>query len=172
MSLDLGDVPTWLATVGAGIAAYFASRAYLIERRRDAVAADILRQEQASHVAVWTDYGPHPYTNEPDGADYFVLRNASQLPIYEVIVFSYSFERTSSIETARPVGQFHLGTVPPEPTPTTHTAYLSTTSAWAFAIQFRDAAGVVWYRDPRGELWESDFPDLRLFKREYIRDEL
>jgi hypothetical protein len=170
---DFGDVPTWLATVGAVLAAYFAARAYVIETRRDAVAANLLRQEQASQIAVWTEYLPHPYTGEPEAMDCFVLRNASQLPIYEVHVFSFSHKTFPQIEEPEPVGQFVMGTVPPTEKPILHKAYVDGNKLrWAFAIQFRDAAGVVWHRDTGGMLWETELPDAERFKRNYVVDEL
>lgn len=172
MRLNLGDVPTWLATIGAAVAAYFAARAYLAERRRDDVAADILRQEQASQVAVWTEYRDHPHTGEPEAADCFRFRNASQLPIYDVCVFSYSYDKSSDFKTAVPVGRFRLGTIPPSPDARLRIAYLNNRCRWAFAIEFRDAAGVVWYRDLHGVLRHSKFPDFAQFKDSYTIDDL
>ncbi|MGH3815999.1 MAG: hypothetical protein ACRDUV_26720, partial [Pseudonocardiaceae bacterium] len=91
MWLDFGDVPTWLATAGAGVAAYFVYRAYKIESGRDARAELGRRQTQGSRVAVWAELHDDPASGEPFDAECFAMRNASELPVYDVEVFSYRF---------------------------------------------------------------------------------
>src|SRR5215210_2128689 len=89
MTLDFGDVPTWLATLGAFAAVLFASRAYGMEKRRDAVAADLRLQEQPSRLAIWpeSDY----LSDELGFIDLFVVRNASELPVYDLVVVSFRY---------------------------------------------------------------------------------
>lgn len=51
--VDMGDAPTWLATIGAAVAAAFAYRAYQLETRRDTAARDLMKQ-----VTMSTRSGP------------------------------------------------------------------------------------------------------------------
>jgi hypothetical protein len=167
MGLDFGDVPTWLATVGATAAAIFAYRAYRLENQRDLVAADLMRRGQASQVAVWVEYKRHPRTGEPDGADCFLIRNASQLPIYDVLVFSYSYER-SDPEQVTPVARYEYAIVPPRPEPKLHIANADGNRfLWVFAMQFKDAAGTTWHRDRHGVLQEGVLHDQDGFTKKF-----
>jgi hypothetical protein len=63
--LRLGDVPTWVGAILAGVAGVAAFRVYLIESRRDQqtekerrAREDDVRRAQAMRVVAW--FGPNP----------------------------------------------------------------------------------------------------------------
>ena len=93
--LDIGDVPTWIASVastGALIAAGIAARATLrtlkIERTRDQAIADKERVVQASAVTAWYHVDqPDPHTGIPTERTAARVRNGSTDPIWNVQVF-------------------------------------------------------------------------------------
>lgn len=154
MTPDLGDVPTWLATVGAGVAALFAYRAYKIESARDEMHALRLKEEQAASIAIWADRLPNPYTDAPGELECFRLRNASQLPVHDVRVLAFAFTWPNT-EDVQPRSYFDVGTVPPNDKPELHMVEISQSVSYVYALQFRDAAGNIWHRDRRGILAEG-----------------
>lgn len=82
-----GDVPTWVAAVGTVAAVAFALRAQVRDRR-----AQVLRERrrQAEQVTAWHGIDP----NTPSGEAAFVLSNASDSPVYQVVVTSVPSEGT------------------------------------------------------------------------------
>lgn len=162
MTPDWGDVPTWLATAGAGVAVVYAVRAHRMERKRDDVAEALLLSEQARKVAVWGEAADPPH-DESEGRFIEVLRllNASDLPVYDYVVQSYLMEGNSDIEQATPDRVYGFGGDLP-PSPQAEKQYLSLARvdhSWAYAIQFRDASGRTWHRDRFGSLVQGPFPD-------------
>lgn len=76
MTLNWGDVPTWVASVGTVAAVSLA----LWQVRVDRVAATaLLKRAQAELVAGW-------FAGDRGSASHLAVRNASAQPVYEVIV--------------------------------------------------------------------------------------
>lgn len=166
MNFDLGDVPTWVATLGAGVAAFYAYGAYKIESERDRRQSDMAEQEQASRVAVWPEQRDNPETGMPAEAEWIHLRNASQLPVYEARLFSYSYSPPES-EAATAESVFPLGIVGPSDKPQAHFVKVSPRNSYQYAIVFRDAAGVTWHRDRRGVLKKGPLDEAG-FEKSYL----
>ena len=154
MTPDFGDVPTWLATAGAGAAAFFAYGAYQIESRRDAAQASRLKQEQATSIAIWPEQLANPYTDAPGELECFRLRNASPLPVHDVRVFAYGYE-WPDVDHVQPAAYFDVGTVPPSDKPSVRYVEISPAVTYVYALQFRDAGGNTWHRDRFGVLVEG-----------------
>lgn len=156
--LDYGDVPTWLATSGAGLAVFFASRAYRAEVARDQRAEAMLAQSQAARIAVWDGESIDQRMQNPWGRESLpriMLRNASDLPVYEVRVFSYRF-RWKEPAKISPSGEWSVGVLPPTTEPLPRLAVEDKDAdSHVYAIEFRDAAGRVWHRDREGVLHEG-----------------
>jgi hypothetical protein len=169
MAVDLGDVPTWLATLGAGVAAFYAYGAYTIESERDKRQSLTMQREQASRVAIWPEQLDNPHTGAPAEAECFWLRNASELPIHDVRVFSYSFRKPESDNVA-PNSVYDLGIVGPTDHAVRRFVKFSPRDSYSYAVAFRDAAGAEWHRNRRGVLIEGDM-DESSFKRGYLTDE-
>jgi hypothetical protein len=164
--VNWGDVPTWLATAGASVAAIYAGRAYRIERNRDRQAEESASRAQASKVAVWTETFHTVDGSDLIGTDQFMLRNASEAPVYEVVVFSY--RRVSEEEVWTPEAQFHWGTLAPGGEPESYAAHWSPTVSWTYTVQFMDAEGVVWHRTREGRLEEGAHPGADRFERQLL----
>lgn len=79
MDLDWGNVPTWLALIAAGVAV--TSCTLRRERERDIRREADGRKAQADKVAGWVDQ--HEVSG-PEGPYLIFLRNASELPIYDL----------------------------------------------------------------------------------------
>ena len=89
MHIDLGSVPDWLAGGGAIAALAWARKAAKAASRTDERQGEQLaliqrekQRSQAEHVAVWFDFSWD--SNRPHR---LVLRNASELPVYELFVW-------------------------------------------------------------------------------------
>jgi hypothetical protein len=177
-----GNVPTWvlavttlLAFVAAAFAGLVIYELLRIESRRDAVAAQERRQRedaqrwaQASRVAAW--YGrwssvvkgpgmaadPREWTRW--GA---IISNASDLPVYNVRV-SFCVAVDPSAGSAWRQGERYLGALRLLPPGEEHVEMPDHLRAeegasgneprWLVAIEFTDASGRRWLRDPRGRL--------------------
>jgi hypothetical protein len=100
------------------MAAFYAYGAYKIESGRDKQAALRERGSQASQVAVWTKTLNEPNGYTPLGTELFVLRNSSELPVYEVIVFSY--KRAGEVDEWFPDSRFEWGLLPPTDAPVSY----------------------------------------------------
>lgn len=158
MSVDWGSVPDWAnagasaaALGGAVWAARIAGRALGLERRRQTLAEERDEAAQASAVAVWvTDPSTRTWSA--------VLRNGSQLPVYDVEVTFQPSVRTDDdlgIATARihTVGPGDVDIPYPQQfqwpggNPTTNLV-----DDLRLSLTFTDAAGVPWSRDENGRL--------------------
>ena len=105
-AMTVGDIPTWLLTLAAVVAGWYTHRIYKIESGRDQERADERRAEQASRIAAWIEMRQgippaqrdqmRPFSEQYPG-HYCVLRNASDLPVYNVML-SYRFRRSDGSE--------------------------------------------------------------------------
>jgi len=174
-----GDVATWvlvaialaafLAAAFAGLVAYEVLR---VELGRDHVAAeerrlseDERRRSQASLVAAW--FGKRPGI-EPFLTWGAIISNASALPVYDVRVsFCVAVPAASGLtwrqgerySSPNPIhviapGEHHA-TIPPDlfrSEDVFRPEDAAEKTKWLVAIEFTDAAGLRWLRDPRGTL--------------------
>jgi hypothetical protein len=166
MTPNYGDVPTWLATLGAGVAAYFAYGAYRIESARDERQNDLMERDQASRVGVWPEQRDNPETGHPGEAEWIWLRNASELPIHEVRLYSYAFIHPDT-NTVSPDSVYELGTVGPSDAPLGRLVRIATRESYVYAVEFRDAAGATWHRDRNGVLAKGAVDDTP-FEANYL----
>src|SRR5689334_11831407 len=102
--MDWGDVPTWvqaiatlLALIAAGAAASAAWQVLAVERKRDVDRQQVEDERraaeargQADRVAAWPSTSPTEQNAPPPPQQGVSIRNASELPVYNVRVF---FER-------------------------------------------------------------------------------
>jgi hypothetical protein len=177
-----GNVPTWvlavamlLAFVAAAFAAVVTCELLRIQSRRDAIAAEersqlaeVQRRAQASRVGAW--YGrwssvvkgpgmaadPREWTRW--GA---IVSNASGLPVYNVRI-SFCVAVDTSAELTWQHGERYLGALRLVPPGEEHVEMPDHLRAegeasgdeptWLVAIEFTDASGSRWLRDPRGRL--------------------
>jgi hypothetical protein len=181
-----GNVPTWvlavttlLAFVAAAFAALATYELLCIESRRDAAAVDKVRQRedeqrraQAGRVAAW--YGRWSSVVKGPGmtADHrewlrsgAIISNASDLPIYNVRVSLCVAVDPSAGLTWRQGERFAgaLRLVPPGEEHVEMPDHLRAEAeasgnqqTWLVAIEFTDALGTRWLRDPRGRLELAD----------------
>ncbi|WP_377322634.1 hypothetical protein ACFJIY_24500 [Pimelobacter simplex] len=162
-----------LATlIAACVAAAFAGGAYRIEARREDRLLDGELKHQASRVAAWLSTatfepvlsGAPNYKAPPQVRDVVRIRNASDLPVTDVVL-TYHFQRVQ-------IAVEMLDLVPPALEPYVHRVSSATESAWGTAIdlfvdadgpgvtppmptieiRFTDAAGRRWTRKANGEL--------------------
>lgn len=131
LTIDWGDVPTWvgaITTLGALIAAAVLVR---FELRRDHREVDRLeRAEQADKVAAWFD----------DQSARILVRNGSSLPIYNVRVWVISGapgDELIEVDGAVPPGDMPLA-VP--------RGAMGALSEIGLRLRFTDAAGRSWQR--------------------------
>jgi hypothetical protein len=160
-NLDLGDVPTWLATIGAAFAAAFAFRALRVEQRRDDRQEIADASAQAEQVAAWV---AENVQQRPGGARaktmVVALRNASDLPAYDVTLTVLAIGGSTDLETipVLPPGETSiilprdivlpvLGGIP---------GRANFPRDVSVRMLFRDAAGRHWLRDEKGALSPSD----------------
>jgi hypothetical protein len=171
---DWGDVPTWLAfiaAVAAGIAAVFL---YKTELERDRIAAadrraqaEEARRSQANKVAAWYVARTATYGDNVRLPGFMLfgamIRNASDLPIYDVYVTFYQVTHSSVagkwgvIEVAP--AKLALRVVPPGETELVNapeTMGAGDQQRFVVGIEFRDAAGGRWERDAMGQLRPND----------------
>lgn len=181
--MPLGDWATWvqsIATVGALIAAVVAAvvahRVYGLESERDERAAEerrvrakAERRAQADQVAGWfawlaqdADTEPRLGWRRPWGWSAF-LRNASDLPIYDIIIDFYYVvpDAADGNIPGRRASSDRIPVLPPQ-----NEFYMAADrdmlervaaedqANHAVAIEFRDAAGIRWRRDIHGKLTE------------------
>ena len=173
--VDWGDVPTWVAaitTLGAFLAAAWVVK---IELRRDSGRRRELeaqqdaaeRAEQADRVAGWTAWLDDAPAREdevslrPTAGWAIVLRNNSQLPIYDVrlILLIPQGGTDEQVVEVRQMSVVPPGTKeipwPEEAEGTASAEHVRT------AIMFRDAAGRTWQRNEfgvLGKLGTVEFP--------------
>jgi hypothetical protein len=181
-----GNVPLWvlavttlLAFVAAAFAALVTYELLRIESRRVAVAVAELRQReeaqrraQASRVAAW--YGRWSSVVKGPGmtADHrewprwgAIISNASDLPVYNVRVSLCVAVEPSAGLTWRQGERFAgaLRLVPPGEENVEMPDHVRTEEAasgnqptWLVAVEFTDASGTRWLRDPWGRLEPAD----------------
>lgn len=162
-ALDFGDVPTWLATVGAFIAAYFALRAFQAEQDRDERQEQADNRAQAEKVAAWVatvDDTRHP--GIPGWTAGFVIRNASELPVYDVDVTLFAGGDSWAVSIIRvlPPGTEEYPVPAPMIANLTETVDEDLQSSdivemTSVILRFRDASGRLWSRDTSGVLAPS-----------------
>ena len=163
MSINWGDVPTWVsavttitATAGAGWAAYATWGVLKLERTRDEEAAKVNRQQLANGVSAWLDYEAGNLTNEYG----LEIRNMSGQPIS-------SFEVIVHVDHEGDIVVHRRRIVPPgeDRVPVSREAFHAIRkhlgvkmsdlfSSVGIILTFRDAAGVEWRRTESGLLIE------------------
>jgi len=157
-----GDVATWvgagvslLALAAAVVGAVQAFRVLGIERKRDLVyakesaeRAGEARRMQATGVCVWIGE-----VGTPSAHSILVvsLRNASELPVYDVVADVAIGSATASIS---------LSVLPPAPVPLERPISLvlppgASAQEVSLELRFRDSAGVRWRRSGSGLLDEE-----------------
>lgn len=160
-----GDIPTWIAAVaaiGAGIIAY---RVYWIS-------AEDRRSAQAARVAAWYGLWQHeavlkmmPNTflknRPPEPAWGAFLRNASDLPVYDVTVKFHYPDSGGSAETPN-VHTIHKSVLPPSDAPIHMKIDEIALRLYSddprmdryhrVEIEFTDTQGARWHRDVKGRL--------------------
>jgi hypothetical protein len=181
-----GNVPTWvlaitalLAFIAAAFAALVTYELLRIESRRDQVAAEERRQRddaerraQASRVAAW--YGRWSSVVKGPGmaADHrewvrwgAIISNVSDLPVYNVRVsFCVAVDPSAALTWRH--GERYLGALRLVPPGEEHVEMpdhirgdgdaSQNEPTWLVAIEFTDASGARWLRDPRGRLEPAD----------------
>lgn len=180
-----GDVATWvlavttlLAFVAAAFAGLVAYQLLAVESARDlraeeerAERRDADRRAQAARVTAW--YGTwrsrsvFPQSPMPDWPAYgAVIRNASDLPVYDVrVAFCIGVDPAAGVDWRsgmRYSSPDLIPVVPPGeeraeiPNQTRDQEAAGESEAkWLVALEFTDAAGHRWLRDPRGRLTPS-----------------
>jgi hypothetical protein len=162
-TVDFGDLPTWLATLGALIAARYAYRAYQLERARDQEALAKERRAPAEMITAWV--GPR---KPRDRSGHFegprvTVRNASSTVIYDVTVSTAWNDGISESgfiplippgqdDTSVMVNAEQLSIIHDEVTNAPEEGYDHLLQGVRVLLNFRDSAGVRWRRDPDGGL--------------------
>lgn len=164
---DWGDVPTWLnaiVTTGALVAAAIAARAAwaVLGFQRDTESKRGEAEERAAQadlVAAWHDTWRvgRSATLRSRGA---VLLNQSPLPVYELTVAFLgpdNIKRASVTLPVVPPGEQKVSWPYELRTPAGQDEhrvplYVESLSEFSVAIDFRDTAGRLWYRDRDGRL--------------------
>lgn len=162
LAIDWGDIPTWVSaitTLGALIAAGWVVRIEL--KRDDRALTARASAEQADKVAAWPG-------GRRAGTYFIVLRNSSDLPIYDVAVFAARADSGGP----PPMAIERLDLLPPgdreipffvtkEPRFTaTRVGFdepiVDDEQKWLVVLEFSDSAGRRWRRDNRGRLERKD----------------
>lgn len=181
--MPLGDWATWVqsaATVGALVAAIVAAvvaqKVYNIESERDERTAEerrvrfeAERRGQADKIAAWYAWLPQHHSGNP-GIDFRTpfgwsafVRNASDLPIYDVDVeFYYVVPDAPDGNVPGRRGTIdRIPVLPPQdevakiaPSEMLDQVAAEAQDNHAVAIEFRDATGTRWRRDIYGKLTE------------------
>lgn len=182
--INWGSVPEWLAGGGALLALLWARKAARAAGRTNEQQAEQLRRqqqqwadqraardaEQAEKIAAWIEFEDSPLpegvtsipASEMRGDYRYCLRNASELPIFEVTV-SVLPPGNSDVEEAQ--YESFQPVVAPENAPTKVLfAKSSKMRSWRIELKFRDARNQCWRRSQFGVLtpdhWEPMMWDL------------
>lgn len=177
MGWDLGDLPTWLASVGTVGTLAVALRQVATERKRriaqETKDRDESRREQARRIASW------PGLAEPSGIITTVdLVNGSDEPVYNVVV---AFVFVQGTDAPRRIEDWKaLSTEKTKVFPPATTAAILAPGRWRvqlpdsadFAMSYRpgsevaftDRAGVSWVRRASGALEELPTDTLHYFE--------
>ena len=162
MELDMGSVPTWLAFASALTAVSFTWRALVRERKRDAARELDDRKAQADKFAAWITREDR----SAQGSGDFILRlrNASDLPIYDVNMQVLNLQdnatlRDYSLPVVNPDSGGFLQRLDPGVQGTLNTLALRDSTlrrpiSYAVSVEFRDASGAQWQRGINGRLTE------------------
>lgn len=168
----MADGAAWvsaLAAIGALGAAVWAGRSakqlYLVESRRDEVAAEREAAEAARRVSAWIAiHLPNGRSDDQGRVDGMILTNAGTTPIFDI-------EVTSNDYTGRAQRDLHLSVLPPGE----YFTQTESTYGWTFpdptkafsglirpitrkeewrvtGLTFMDASGLRWRRDETGRL--------------------
>ena len=168
-----GDIPTWLATFAAIAAGLVAYRVYQVEAQRDRLAEEERKGAQAAKIAAWYGSQSHTVTTrignsvqtypamKPKWGAF--LRNASDLPVYDVLVkFHFPGTDAKAASGNDNVQSIVKMVLPPSDAPVhlevdelTLRFFSEDSRADAFhrvEIEFTDAQGIRWHRDVKGRL--------------------
>src|SRR5664279_1759814 len=146
-----GDLPTWGAFIGATIAVYFTWQAIKMQRNQE-------RKFQAEKFACWINTVDD--NDEPMDRFQLILRNASDLPIYDCRVTVFD------LIDNKQVGAMSFGSVKPGQRSRylpeevenavrkakTKTASPSNLQRFGVSVQFNDTRGNSWRRNVSGVL--------------------
>jgi hypothetical protein len=177
-----GDVPVWvlaittlLAFIAAAFAALMTYELLRVESRRDQGAARERRQRekaersaQASQIAAWYGRwssvvkGPGMASDPREWPRWgAIITNASDLPVY-IVKVSFCVAVDSAAGLTWRHGERFLGALRLVPPGQQHIEMPDHVKAeeeatgnepvWLVAIEFTDASGAMWLRDPRGRL--------------------
>lgn len=166
-----GDIPTWLATIAATTAGIVAYRVYRIEAQRDRISEWERRSAQAAKVATWYGSRQRQVTQRRgDSVQTYTLaepvwgaflRNASDLPVSDLVINFYFPGKNDSTETWN-IHTINKLTLPPNDAPihleideTALRLYSDERKMDAFhrvEIEFTDSQGIRWHRDVKGRL--------------------
>ncbi|GLY18009.1 hypothetical protein Kisp01_50230 [Kineosporia sp. NBRC 101677] len=141
---DAADVFAALGTVGAfGVSLYLLKQ----EQHREAARSEDERRAQAAQVSAWLE----ARTAVNGGRNvYFFVRNASDMPIYEVSLPGFG----PSGDGLTPEAEF-IGLVPPRETvqrPAPKDWLKDYFAPEPVRVEFTDSRGRSWARDERGSL--------------------
>lgn len=182
MKIDLGDLPGWVqavTTTGALAFAWVASKSaldlYRIESARDEHRARAERESQASRVCVWMERDQQAPINEMEVAlvtgkyekirerqwrPLAIVKNGSELPVYDVVVYFYRRDMTRNGDMKERRDFFTYPVIPPGGGMTIHASedlqepplYGAADHAFSVEMSFRDAANNEWLRHADGKL--------------------
>lgn len=141
---DWAELRGWGTLFAALIAASIAYRAFLRERRRDKIAAEIRLREQASRFSGWMIWTSEDHS--------FYLRNASDLPITDVNVRHWEGEPGQKVTFEQMMkDQWHadeFAVIAPGDTKRIDKQLYSAMgiNVLNISITFTDAQGILWAR--------------------------
>jgi len=148
---------TLAAALFAAIAAIFAYRAYRKETRIETRLLDAEERSQASKVAAWIGIDPRENANS-SYIEWLIIRNASEVPIYNVTCVVYMDNRqvaaTEPIAVVPPSAVGVTADVPGDAFAAIHALQDREMDVrdLPVGISFSDASGAEWERFPDGEL--------------------
>jgi len=169
MTLNWGDVPTWVGSVSTGAALLIAAVAY----RRSVHDGE---REQASHVTAWV-----VAEEGPDGEDVLHVKNSSNAAIYSVVAYYqrrrsettvspyYEADKTKDAAMARLEGWASLGPGSEGIAEYKRDFLLDPAIPWLY---FRDANGIDWIRDYRARLKRSKYRAMQALSESYYMGKL
>jgi hypothetical protein len=135
-ALDLGDLPTWIASIAALAALGFSLWTWVSTRRRNREADE---RAQAQKVAAWVH------------GRAVMVRNASSAPIWDTRLVCYDGNDPLGLITV--ADNLPLSAVPPGATvKLTGSTHARPTLGESVAVIFRDVMGVDWTRAHDGRL--------------------
>lgn len=159
--VNWGDVPTWvsaIAAIGALVAAIVAGRTakriFLLELARDKDATEEKKRSQATHISAWAKWTK---TNVGHNLPMLIIRNASDLPVYDV-----QFDLVDQLNVV--LSSEHQDVLAPSEQPVElalvisadRRAGLSEAKGQSLRVRlsFRDSSGTAWMRETDGSLYQ------------------